>query len=122
MKARPESRRPGNAMGCGIRPRKRPEGELVSDSYDNFLDLNDDMDDLELSAFKRVFLSSDGQIVLARILEKCKFMEPCKNEQDMALNNFAKDLMATIYWDQKKKGLNIHTIIEFLKEKSRAGR
>jgi hypothetical protein len=34
----------------------------------------------------------------------------------MELNNFAKDLMATIYWDRNKKGVGIHRIIAFVRE------
>ena len=89
----------------------------MSDGYDKFIDLGNDMSEVEISAFKRVFLDEDGQFVLGRILEKCKFMEPCDNERDMALNNFAKELMATIYWDRDKKNVNIHRIIAYIKSK-----
>lgn len=92
----------------------------MPDSYEKFLDLENNISDDAINAFKRVFLSADGQFVLGKILEKCKFMEPCENKSDMALNNFAKELMATIYWDQKKKGLNIHRIIRFVREKLRS--
>jgi len=85
--------------------------------YEKFLGLDNDMSEVELAVFKRVFLSPDGQYVLGKILEKCKFMEACDNERDMALNNFAKDLMATIYWEAGKKGVNIHSIIAFIENK-----
>lgn len=88
----------------------------MPDVLDSFAGPND-MNDVELAVFKRLFLSDDGQYVLGRILEKCKFMEPCENERDMALNNFAKELLATIYWDRDKGGLNIHRIINFVKKK-----
>ncbi len=94
----------------------------MPDSYDKFAGIGDDMNDFELAAFKRLFSSDDGQFVLGRILEKCKFMEPCKNQQDMALNNFAKDLLATIYWDANKNSLNIHRIIEFVRTKLKKGK
>ena len=89
----------------------------MKDSYDNFIGIGSDMPDAELVVFKRVFLTDDGQYVLGRILEKCKFMEPCDNEREMALNNFAKELLATVYWDRNKKGLNIHRIIRFFESK-----
>uniref|UniRef100_A0A6M3KCX3 Uncharacterized protein n=1 Tax=viral metagenome TaxID=1070528 RepID=A0A6M3KCX3_9ZZZZ len=88
----------------------------MPDNYDKFLGIGDGMSDVELGIFKRVFLGDDGQYVLGRILEKCKFMEPCDNERDMALNNFAKELLATIYWDRDKKGVNIHRIMSFVRE------
>ena len=91
----------------------------MPDSYDKFIGADDDMSNAEIVVFKRLFLTDDGQFVLGKILEKCKFMEPCDNERDMALNNFAKELMSTIYWDIDKKGLNIHRIIEFFKKKLR---
>ncbi len=89
----------------------------MPDSYEQFLDLKDDLSEVELQTFKRLFLTNDGQFVLGRILEKCKFMEQCENERDMALNNFAKELLATIYWDDRKKGINIHYIIDFVRKK-----
>ena len=89
----------------------------MPDEYSKFLNLDSDMADVELAVFKRLFLSEDGQFVLGKILEKCKFMEQCENERDMALNNFAKELMATIYWDKKNRGVNIHRIIEFVRKK-----
>lgn len=88
----------------------------MPDSYDKFLGL-DTIPDVEVVIFKRLFLSEDGQYVLGRILERCKFMDPCENERDMALNNFAKELMATIYWDRAKKGVNIHRIIAYIRHK-----
>ena len=90
---------------------------MEKDSYDKFIGLENDMSEFELTIFKRLFLTDDGQFVLGKILEQCKFMEQCDNERDMALNNFAKDLLATIYWDRDKKGVNIHRIIEFFKKK-----
>jgi len=89
----------------------------MPDSYEKFIGLENDMTSVELAVFKRVFLSDDGQYVLGKILERCKFMEQCDNEREMALNNFAKELMATIYWDRDKKGVNIHRIIAFFKSK-----
>lgn len=91
----------------------------MADFYDKFAGLTDDMSSNELNVFKRLFMTDDGQFVLGKILEQCKFMEQCDNERDMALNNFAKDLMATIYWDGDKKCLNIHRIIMFIRDKFR---
>jgi len=87
----------------------------MPDSYDKFIGNN--LSSVEIDIYKRLFLSDDGQYVLGKILERCKFMDPCDNERDMALNNFAKDLMATIYWDKKKQGVNIHRIIAFVRDK-----
>ena len=89
----------------------------MPDEYSKFIDLESDMSKAELAVFKRVFLSDDGQYVLGRILEYCRFMEPCDNERDMALNNFAKELIATVYWDRDRKGVNIHRIMAFVRKK-----
>jgi len=89
----------------------------MADFYDNFAGIVSN--ETEQVIFKRVFLSDDGQYVLARILEKCKFLETCENERDMALNNFAKELIATIYWDTTNNRINIHSIIEYVKNKLR---
>lgn len=40
--------------------------------------------------FREVFESEKGKIVLNVILEDLHFLEPCKNEEDRALNNYAK--------------------------------
>ena len=90
---------------------------MKDDIYDKFAGSDDDTSEFELTVFKRLFQTDDGQYVLGKILEKCKFMEPCKNEQDMALNNFAKELLATIYWDRDKEGVNVHRIMDFIKNK-----
>ena len=66
---------------------------------------------------QRLFSSPDGQYVLGLILEWCKFMEQCDNERDMALNNFAKELIARVYWDNNKQSINIHWIISFIRKK-----
>lgn len=89
----------------------------MDDGYDSFIGEDNDLTEAELAVYKRLFLSEDGQFVLGKILEQCKFMEQCENERDMALNNFAKTLLATIYWDREKKGVNIHRIIRFFKNK-----
>lgn len=95
----------------------------MPDNYlDAFAGLTNDMSEDELAVFKRVFLSEDGQFVLQRIMEKCKFMEPCENERDMALNNFAKDLIATVYWDRNTQRTQMYRIIEFIKRRSRLKR
>jgi hypothetical protein len=48
---------------------------------------------------KRTFSGLEGDMMLYWILDKCKFMDECKDENDMALNNFAKDLLKLIYLD-----------------------
>lgn len=42
-------------------------------------------------------MSAPGERVLGWILDTCKLMEPCETERDMALNNFAKELLKLIY-------------------------
>jgi len=69
-----------------------------------------------VQTFKAVFLTEQGQYVLARMLEKLKFFEHCENEQDMALNNFAKDLLATIYWSNESEKVNSIQLMNFLKK------
>lgn len=68
-----------------------------------------------IHAFKSVFLTEQGQYVLARMLEKLKFLEHCDNERDMELNNFAKDLLATIYWNEEAGVADTGRIMNFLK-------
>jgi len=72
--------------------------------------------------FKAVFLTEQGQWVFARILEKLKFLEPCENERDMALNNFAKDLVATVFWNKKKQQADTRKIFGFIKKMLRRTR
>lgn len=92
----------------------------MPDSYlDAFAGRSADMTEDEIAVFKRVFLTDDGQFVLQRILEKCKFMESCENERDMAVNNFAKELIATVYWNPKMQKVQMYSIIEFIKTKLR---
>ena len=87
----------------------------MPDYLDKFIGADNEMSEVELTVYKRLFTTEDGQFGLGKILERCKFMEPCENERDMALNNFAKELMATIYWDRNAKRVNIHRIIRFVK-------
>ena len=89
----------------------------MPDSYDRFAGVVSDGSEVEIAAFKRVFLSDDGQFVLQRILEKCKFMEPCENERDMALNNFAKDLIGIVYWDDRRKAVKMYEVLNFIRNK-----
>jgi len=89
----------------------------MPDSYDNFAGVTTQGDEVEIGAFKRVFLSDDGQFVLQRILEKCKFMETCENERDMALNNFAKDLIGIVYWDDTRKAVKMYQVLNFIRSK-----
>ncbi len=95
----------------------------MQDNYlDAFAGLSTDMTWDELAVFKRVFLSEDGQFVLQRILEKCKFMEPCENERDMERRNVATELLATIYWDHNTKRIQMYRIIEYIKKIARRKR
>lgn len=58
-----------------------------------------DEQDIKLIA-RRLFNSDHGELMLAWILDKCKFMERCETEMDMALNNFSKELMYLIYQNE----------------------
>jgi hypothetical protein len=49
------------------------------------------------SAYKAKFSDEIGQLVLQDMLWNLKFLTPCENEKDMALCNYAKSLLATIY-------------------------
>lgn len=91
----------------------------MQDGLENFVETVD-LNTIEESSvkFKHLFMGSElGLDVLSEILERCKFMEPCDNERDMALNNFAKELLTTIFWDTEKHHTNIHRIIDFVKNK-----
>jgi len=92
----------------------------MPDIYDIFAGMNTDSPEEveDIRRFQRLFLDNeDGQYVLVKILEQCKFMEPCDNEREMALNNFAKMLMEIVFMDIPEKSANNHRILEFLKKK-----
>ena len=89
---------------------------MPHDYLDTFAGLHKDLPADDIDRFKRLFLSADGQFVLGKILEECKFMEPCENERDMERNNFAKVLVGIIYCDKKKHCLNIHRVIDFIRK------
>lgn len=91
----------------------------MPDSYDKFAPSNEEYAkwEVDTTVFKRLFNTEDGQYVLGKILEYCKFMDQCDNERDMALNNFAKVLIGRIFWDRDKKDINIHRIIRFVRKK-----
>ena len=73
-------------------------------------------DDAAIRAFKSVFTTEEGKIVLEMMLGRLKFLEHCTNEQDMALNNFAKDLLLTIYWNEETKEANGRKIMDYVKK------
>ncbi|MBO7712216.1 MAG: hypothetical protein J6S85_01775 [Methanobrevibacter sp.] len=59
--------------------------------------LDDDQSKIEIrdkkmtDCFRRVFCgSNDGKIVLHQILTDLKFFDTCKDDADVALNNYAK--------------------------------
>jgi hypothetical protein len=90
---------------------------MPDDFYDNFVQsFNQTVDDEVAKAYRRVFTTPDGQYLLGIILERCKFMLPCENEADMALNNFAKEVLAYVYYEEQHGGTSIHRIIEFVKK------
>ena len=41
-------------------------------------------------AFRRLFSTSDGKIVLHQLLIDLKFYDPCETDAEKALNNYAK--------------------------------
>ena len=96
---------------------------MEEDIYDKFLPLEKRMpnrpeiSDEDILIFKRVFESDDGQQVLCMICDMCKFMDQCDNEREMALNNFAKKLITIVHWDIERNSMNLHFIIEFIKNK-----
>lgn len=73
-------------------------------------------DDATIRAFRATFATEEGKLVLEIMLNKLKFLEPCYNEQDMALNNFAKDLLLTIYWDEETKQADGRKIMDFVRK------
>jgi len=73
------------------------------------------MEDTSIRAFKSVFTSAEGKLVLDAILDRTKFLKQCTNAQDMALNNFAKDLLLTIYWEPEQKQANSQRIMDFIR-------
>lgn len=48
-------------------------------------------------AYRSVFAGEQGRLVLEDMLYNLKFVTECRTEQDMALSNYAKSLLATIY-------------------------
>lgn len=66
------------------------------------------------SAFRTVFKTEEGKLVLQTMLNKLKFLEQCKNEQDMALNNFAKDLVISVFWDTGIQDINTNRLFDFI--------
>ena len=57
-----------------------------------------------IQMFREVFGSSHGKIVLTVLLEDLYFFRPAKNEEDMALSNYAKTLlMARLGLNDNKK-------------------
>ena len=69
-----------------------------------------------INAYKAFIFDENGKIVLENMLIKLKFLDPCENEQDMALNNFAKDLLKTIYWNERKGKTNGRKILNLVKK------
>jgi len=67
------------------------------------------------AAFRSIFKTEEGKLVLQALLNKLKFLEQCHNEQDMALNNFAKDLVITVFWDTEIKGFSTNRLFNFIK-------
>ena len=91
----------------------------MKDVLEKFRELDDSKAEAKqtILIYKKVFLTEEGQFALARILERCKFLDHCENEQDMALNNFAKDLILTVYWDIHNNKPDTNRVIQFIKRK-----
>jgi len=94
----------------------------VSDSYDKFAGI-DDNSDTEPDVFKMLFLSDNGQYVLGILLNSLEFMEKCESNDPIeiakhtALNNKAIELLTLVYADRQQKKVNIHRIIEHVRNK-----
>jgi len=73
-------------------------------------------DDASIRAFKSVFTTDEGKVVLDTMLGRLKFLEHCNNEQDMALNNFAKDLLQTIYWSEELQQADTGRIMDYVRK------
>jgi hypothetical protein len=50
-------------------------------------------------AYKGMFSGAEGSLVFEDMLWNLKFLSPCETEGDMALNNYAKSLVALVYGD-----------------------
>ena len=62
-------------------------------------------------AFRSVFSTEDGKIVLAVMLEDLKFFDPAANEADRVLSNYAKEILRkaglTDSWDMTMALINV---------------
>lgn len=96
----------------------------MPDSYESFVPpaVIGRLTPAEHAVLKQVFSTPEGQDVLKIILQSCKFMEPCDNERDMALNNFAKELVAEIYLNRNTNQVKFHKIVAFVQKKLRRRR
>lgn len=50
--------------------------------------------------YRAAFLTAEGKEAFELLLVELKFLEACENEQDMALNNFAKYLVEMVHGDR----------------------
>ncbi len=72
----------------------------------NIFNEDQNPEDEKKRAFKAFFLTPEGEKALEYLLLDLKFIGPCENEGDMALCNYAKDLVCMIYGDKiKRRGL-----------------
>lgn len=88
-------------------------------TIDKILDLLPDTQEAKRNLFKQVFFTEAGQRALQYLLLDLKFIEPCQNEGDMALNNYAKELVALVYGDKEEYGLKRLISLMFKKSKER---
>ncbi len=89
----------------------------MKDIFEKFLSNGEanENDTRILNAHKSFFTSEEGRIVLDQILHDMKFLQECKTEGDMALNNYAKKLLIRIFWDSKKEAVSGRRIINLVK-------
>ena len=73
-------------------------------------------DDATIRAFRATFATEEGKVVLETMLSRLKFLDHCTNEQDMALNNFAKDLLQTIYWSEELQQADTGRIMDYVRK------
>jgi len=91
----------------------------MTQDIDNILDsffVGKVKDDSTIRAFRSVFSTDEGKVVLDTMLNRLKFLEHCTDVQDMALNNFAKDLLLTIYWNEETQQADGRKIMDFVKK------
>jgi len=87
----------------------------MDDIFANWLK-QDDEGKRVAHTFRSVFSTEEGKFVLQIMLNELKFLEQCKNEQDMALNNFAKTLVMTVFWNEETGTVDNNRLFNFIRK------